>query len=129
MILATLVEPPPGRTHAGLRADWGEALVFADLKFSDIVTSHRSAESYTPSELGVAVDGREVETPVMSPRFAGFELQAGAHQFRAEYRASSLTAEPLFDSVAVVLASFILEGLPTGLEARFATPCPRRVWR
>ena len=40
-ILAALRALPPGRTHAGLRANWGGGLRVADLRFFDLLTFHR----------------------------------------------------------------------------------------
>jgi hypothetical protein len=47
-IITTLKELPPGRAHAGLRANWGNALVFGDLKFSDLLTFHRLMPASAP---------------------------------------------------------------------------------
>jgi hypothetical protein len=47
-IITTLKELPPGRAHAGLRANWGKALVFGDLKFSDLLTFHRLMPASAP---------------------------------------------------------------------------------
>jgi hypothetical protein len=40
-ILATLRALPPGRTHAGLRANWGSSLRMVDLHFYDLLPFHR----------------------------------------------------------------------------------------
>ena len=40
-ILATLRELPPGRSHAGLRANWGSRLRVADLPFYALLIFHR----------------------------------------------------------------------------------------
>lgn len=40
-ILATMKALPPGRTYAGLRANWGKNLQFGDLHFYDLLTFHR----------------------------------------------------------------------------------------
>jgi hypothetical protein len=40
-ILATLRDLPPGRTHAGLRANWGSSLRMVDLHFYDLLAFHR----------------------------------------------------------------------------------------
>jgi len=40
-ILATLKDLPPGRTYAGLRANWGKSLQLGDLHFYDLLTFHR----------------------------------------------------------------------------------------
>jgi len=40
-ILATLKALPPGRTFAGLRADWGKTLQFGDVRFYDLLTFQR----------------------------------------------------------------------------------------
>jgi hypothetical protein len=47
-ILATLSSLPPGRTYAGLRADWGKRLQFGDLNFRDLLTFHRIAAVTPP---------------------------------------------------------------------------------
>jgi len=47
-ILAALKELPPGRAHAGLRANWGKSLVFGDLKFSDLLTYYRLTPASAP---------------------------------------------------------------------------------
>jgi len=47
-IITTLKEMPSGRAHAGLRANWGKALVFGDLKFSDLLTFHRLMPASAP---------------------------------------------------------------------------------
>ncbi|MBI2902350.1 MAG: YfhO family protein [Candidatus Methylomirabilis oxyfera] len=40
-ILSALKDLPPGRTYAGLRANWGKGLQFGDLHFYDLLTFHR----------------------------------------------------------------------------------------
>jgi hypothetical protein len=40
-ILSALEPLPPGRTHAGLRANWGKELKFGDLFFYDLLIFHR----------------------------------------------------------------------------------------
>jgi hypothetical protein len=40
-ILSALRELPPGRTYAGLRANWGKEMKFGDLHFYDLLTFNR----------------------------------------------------------------------------------------
>ncbi len=40
-ILSALKRLPPGRTYAGLRANWGKELTFGDLNFFHLLTFHR----------------------------------------------------------------------------------------
>lgn len=47
-ILSALKELPPGRTYAGLRANWGKELQFGDLHFYDLLTFHRIAAASPP---------------------------------------------------------------------------------
>lgn len=47
-ILSALRELPPGRTYAGLRANWGKELQFGDLHFYDLLTFHRIAAASPP---------------------------------------------------------------------------------
>lgn len=47
-ILSTLRALPPGRTYAGLRANWGKELQFGDLHFYDLLTFHRIAATSPP---------------------------------------------------------------------------------
>jgi hypothetical protein len=77
----------------------------------------------------VDVDGREVETFMISPSFVGFELPAGTHRIKAEYRAGALKTALLFAGAAAVLALCFLDRRLIALDARFATPRPRRAHR
>lgn len=40
-ILSALTELPPGRTYAGLKANWGKNLSFGDLRFHNLLAFHR----------------------------------------------------------------------------------------
>jgi hypothetical protein len=55
-ILTALQQMPPGRTYAGLRANWGKDLQFGDLRFTDLLTFHR--------------------IPAVSPPYQGLSLNA-----------------------------------------------------
>jgi hypothetical protein len=52
----------------------------------------------------VTVDGRPVPTFMVSPSFVGFEVPAGSHQVRAEYRS------PAYKTVLLVLGAGVLLG-------------------
>jgi hypothetical protein len=47
-ILSALPELPPGRTYAGLRANWGKDLEFGDLHFYNLLTFHRVVAASPP---------------------------------------------------------------------------------
>jgi len=47
-ILSALKALPPGRTYAGLRANWGNSVRFGDLRFYDLLTFHRIAAVSPP---------------------------------------------------------------------------------
>jgi Bacterial membrane protein YfhO len=54
-ILATLRQMPPGRTHAGLRVNWGKTLAFGDLRFSDLLTFNRIG-AISPPYSGISLN-------------------------------------------------------------------------
>jgi hypothetical protein len=54
-ILAALRALPPGRTHAGLQANWGGELRIADLRFYNLLTFHR-IESTSPPFWSVSLN-------------------------------------------------------------------------
>lgn len=47
-VLAALKTLPPGRAHAGLRANWGKELAFGDVHFYDLLTFHRIVANSPP---------------------------------------------------------------------------------
>lgn len=47
-ILSALMHLPPGRTYAGLRADWGKGMTFGDVHFYDLLTFHRIVSTVPP---------------------------------------------------------------------------------
>jgi len=47
-ILSALRELPPGRTYAGLRANWGKEMRFGDIHFYDLLTFHRIVATVPP---------------------------------------------------------------------------------
>jgi len=49
-IIARLKTLPPGRTFAGLRADWGREMKLGDLSFSDLLTLDRVAAVSPPNQ-------------------------------------------------------------------------------
>lgn len=74
----------------------------------------------------VAVDGREVKTFMISPSFIGFDLPAGVHQVRAEYRASLFKNVLLLAGACALLALFCFKRRLTELDARLSAKGRRR---
>jgi hypothetical protein len=74
----------------------------------------------------VAVDGREVETFMISPSFIGFELPAGSHQIRAEYRAGPLKTPLLILGACALATVFVFNRHMERIEARFTIKGKRR---
>ncbi|HTM08803.1 MAG TPA: YfhO family protein [Verrucomicrobiae bacterium] len=54
-VIAAVKELPPGRVYAGLRANWGKALVFGDLHFYDLLTFNRIA-AVSPPYSGISLN-------------------------------------------------------------------------
>jgi hypothetical protein len=66
----------------------------------------------------VAVDGRDVPTYMLSPSFIGFELPAGKHQVRAEYRATWIKTPLLILGATVLIGVFTLRRKLEQFDAR-----------
>ena len=83
------------------------------------VTAAPRVVTYRPN-WQVSVDGREVQSFMLSPSFIGLDLPAGAHQVRAEYRASPLKTGLLTVGGAALLAVICFRRRLRKLEALFS---------
>jgi hypothetical protein len=68
----------------------------------------------------VAVDGRDVAIFMLSPSFIGFDVPAGKHQVRAEYRAAWLKMPLLILGASALAGFFLLRGKLEPFDARLS---------
>jgi len=118
-ILAALAAAPPGRTYAGRRDNWGQALEVGKLRLFDLLTFHRvpTTAPYTSFSLN-------------GDLFWAFDERNPAHYdlFDVRYvvlpRAGS--APPAFFHSLLATERYRLYGVDTTGYARFATVVARR---